>query len=143
MTKIRNQSGITLVELLITIIVLSTSLVAIFQFYATSLRSTTKTESRSKSKFLAEQEIERFRALDYNDPELDAFNNFAGKVQFFEDELFVIKSKVTFIDPKTAIAAEPYPVSFEEDTHLKEVIVSVVRKDGIGGQVDLTTYITP
>lgn len=139
----RNQSGVSLIELLITIIIISSVLVGIFQIYSTALRINFINEARSKAKFIAEQEMEHLRSLSFNASELDTFNSFLGKVNFKESGNYIIKSKITFLDPTSGQIADPYPVTEEDNTHLKEIIVSVVRKDGLGGQTDLLTYITP
>lgn len=143
MSRYRQQTGVSLVEILVTIVILSSLFTGILTFYTSSLRSTSSSYSRSKAKFLAEQEMERLISLDYLDDELNAFNNFEGRTQFFENNEYILKTLVIFIDPTTGGTKEPYPVSFDEDTHLKKLIVSATRKDGIGGQVDLTTFISP
>ena len=143
MRILRSQSGFSLLELLISIVIISSVLAGILNVYNTALRLNTLTSAKASAKFHAEQEMERLLSLDYNAPEIDAFNNFEGVVNFFEDEDYLLKTNVVFIDPTTGEIKEPYPVSPEDDTRLKRVIVSAIRKDGIGGQVDLVTYISP
>lgn len=139
----RSASGLSLIELLMTIVVLSVLFVGILHYYSSSLRATTLSESRSTAKFLAEQEMERLRSLEYTDSDLDAFNSFDGAVQFYENKLYIIKAIVVFIDPSTGDVKEPYPVAQDDDTHLKRITVSAARKDGLGGQVDLVSYLSP
>lgn len=87
--------------------------------------------------------MERLKSLRYDHPDLDAFGSFEGNITFTDLEDYIMKTKIKFLSPKTGREPEPYPVSEEEDPLLKEVIVSVVRKNGQGGQIDLTSFVTP
>jgi len=139
----RSSSGITLMELLVSLVIISSSLVAILSVYSTTIRLNLQNEARSRSKFYAEQEMERLLSLPYVSRELDAYGSFNGTTQLFEYKGYIIKTKIIFFDPTTGLPPEIYPFNEKEDPNLKELTVSVVRKDGLGGQVDLINYKSP
>lgn len=139
----RNNQGLSLVELLISIVIITTALVPIIGFYNSSLRHTSNANQRSRVMFLAEEEMEKIVSLGYRDPSLQCFATTAGNVNFYEKEEFLVKTQVVFVDPTTMELPELYPVNDEDDTKLKRVTVSVARKDKQGGQVNLVYYKSP
>lgn len=139
----RNNQGLSLTELLISIVIISTALVPIIGFYNSSLRQTNNTNQKSRVMFLAEEEMEKFVSLGYRDPSLECFATTAGNVSFFEKNEFLVKTNIVFIDPMTMELPELYPVNNEDDTNLKRITVSVARKDNQGGQVNLVYYKSP
>ena len=139
----RSESGVTLVELLISIVIISFALVPIINFYNFYLRQTSRTNQETKIKFLAQEQIERFSALDYRDSSLDCYGNSGGKTNFFEQDEYLIKTNVLFLDAETGERPELYPVSEEEDTLLKKITVSVARKDQSSKQIDYILFKSP
>lgn len=143
MKNIRTSSGITLMELLVSIVIVSSALVAILSVYSTTMRLNLQNEARSRAKFYGEQEMERLLSLSYFSDELSAYGSFNGTTRLFEYKDYIIKTKVVYLDPTTGKVPEVYPFGEEEDPNLKEVTVSVIRKDGLGGQIDIINYKGP
>ncbi len=141
--KLRNNLGVSLLELLIAAAIISTLLVPILGFYNYSIRQNNRTKEETRVKFLAEEELEKYVALRYHDPMLDVYGSTAGRTNFYEIDAFIVKSNVVFIDPETGEIPELYPVNKLQDTFLKRIIVSASRKDKNGGQVDLVYYKSP
>jgi len=139
----RNQQGVTLVELLISIAIISTVLVAILNFYNLSLKQSNKFLQETKLKFLAEEEMEKVISLPYNDPSLEAYGSTAGLTQFYERAEFLVKTNVVHIDPRTGEIPDIYPVNKEQETFLKRITISAARKDRMGGQVDVVYLKSP
>jgi prepilin-type N-terminal cleavage/methylation domain-containing protein len=141
--KRRSNQGLSLLELLVTVVILSMIVVPIINFYNAALRNTVKTQETTKLKFLAEEEMEKFISLEYNDRLLQAFSNSTGVTNFFERGEYLIKTNVIFIDPATGEVPELYPNQEKDDTFLKQITVSVARKNRMGGQVDLIYLKSP
>ena len=95
---------------------------------------------QSKAVNIAQNELEKLRALSYYDQELDAFGGIQGMVTMKSLDNFLVRVVVKYIDPKTALVPEVYPTEVSQDTGLKEIAVSVKRKDNIGAQANLITY---
>jgi prepilin-type N-terminal cleavage/methylation domain-containing protein len=140
----RSNSGLSLLEILIAIAIISTALVAILGFYNYAIRAGLKSKGQTELKYIAEQEMERLMSLPYSSAELDSYGAFAGKVSYvIKNETYLIKSTVIFMDPDSGETAENVPRNPREDTHLKKIIVSAARVDGVGGQIDLVTFKSP
>ena len=88
----------------------------------------------------AQNELEKLRALQYYDRELDALGSPEGMITMKTEDNFLIKIAVKYINPKTGAVPEKYPSDISEDTGLKEIAVSVKRKDNVGFQANLVTY---
>ncbi len=140
----RSNSGLSLIEILIALAIISTVLISILGFYNYSLRAELRSKNQTELKYLAEQEMERMVALPYSSPELDCYGAFAGRINYYiRDDKYLIKTTVVFMDPDSGEVAENVPRNNKEDTHLKKIIVSVARLDAQGGQIDLTTFKSP
>lgn len=139
----RKQSGVTLIELLIAVAVISVVLVPILGFYNLSLRQSFKSKEETTIKFLAEEEMEKFVSLDYYDSSIDVYASPGGRTNFFERGAYLVKTTVIFLDPETGEVPENYPLNQSQETFLKKIIISVARKDKVGGQVDLTYFKSP
>lgn len=143
MNKFRTTTGVTLMELLVSIVIVSSALVAILSIYSTTMRLNLENESRTRAKFYAEQEMERLLSLSYFDDELSAYGSFSGSTRLYEYKDYIIKTKVVYLDPTTGKVPEVYPFNDNEDPNLKQVTISVVRQDGLGGQIDIVNYKGP
>lgn len=139
----RNNKGISILELLVTVVIIVTVITVIISFYTLALRQTNRFQQQSKLKFLAEEEMEKFISIRYDDNSLSAFSNPAGITNYYEKGEFLVKTHVVFLDPKTMLPPERYPNKKADDTYLKKVTVSTARKDQLGGQVDLIFFKTP
>lgn len=139
----RSASGVTLVELLVAIAIISSAVISILHFYNQALRNNLKSQERTSLKFLAESEMEKLISLPYDDNSLEVFANPQGRVYFYEKNNYVIKVHVVLIDPVTGEIPEPYPFGADQDTLLKKFTVSVARKDALAGQVDLIYFKSP
>lgn len=139
----RNNSGVTLVELLVSLAVIATILIPILNFFNSTLRQNNQDRELTKIRFLAEEELERVISLPYDDPSLDAFGNSTGQTAFFEHDKYLIKQNVVLIDPETGEIPERYPFQKSDDTFLKRVTISTAKQDKLGGQVDLVYLKSP
>lgn len=141
--RIKNQKGVTLVELLISIVVISFSLIPIVNFYNYYLRQSNRTHQETRLKFLAQEEMERFIALDYRNSSLDCYGNTAGRTNFYERDDFLVKTNVVFVDAETGERPEIYPASEDDDTQLKQITISVSKKNQGSSQVDFVYFKSP
>lgn len=143
MSKTRNQLGLSLIELLISITIIATILTVIINFYNYSLRQSSIKNIQNKLRFIAKEEMEKLISLPYHSRYLEVFGSFGGKTNFFERDNYIIKSNIVFINPETGDIPETYPLNKNQDTHLKRLTVSVARKDKLGGQVNLVYLKSP
>jgi Tfp pilus assembly protein PilE len=141
--RTKNQRGTTLVELLISIVIISFVLIPIVNFYNYYLRQTNKTNQETRLKFLAQEEMERFIALDYRNSALDCYGNTGGRTNFYERDDFLVKTNVVFMDPETGERPDIYPANSEDDTQLKKITVSVSKKNQGSSQVDYVYFKSP
>ncbi len=139
----RSNKGISILELLVTVVITVTVITVIINFYNLALRKTNRFQQQSKLKFLAEEEMEKFISIRYDDSSLSAFSNPGGITNYYEKGAFLVKTHVVFLDPKTLLPPEKYPNKKLDDTYLKKITVSTARKDQLGGQVDLVYFKTP
>lgn len=139
----RNSRGMTLSELLITLVVLGLALAPIVNFFSSSLNQSNENRVRTQARYLAEEELEKVISLDYFDTELDVYSNPLGRTQFLELDTFLVKVNIVLVDPKTLTIADPYPTQKEDDTFMKKVTISAARRDYVGGQVDVIYYKSP
>ncbi len=144
MIQSRSNSGLSLIEILVAIAIISTVLLSILGFYNYSVRMNFRSQSQTELKYIAEQEMERLLSLPYSSPELDCYGAFAGRVNYYiKDDKYLVKSTVIFMSPDSGELEDNVPRSPKDDTHLKKIIVSAARLDAVGGQVDLVTFRTP
>ena len=141
--SLRSSKGVTLLELLMSVVVISFALIPILNFYNFYLRQTNNTHQETRLKFLAQEEMERFIALDYRNEALDCFGNTSGRTNFYERDDFLVKTNVVFLDPETGERPELYPVSEEDDTQLKKVTISVSKQSAGSEQVDFIYFKSP
>lgn len=139
----RNTSGLTLIELLVSLVVITISLLPVINFFNANIRQNNQARELTKIKFLAEEEMERIFSLNYKHPSLDALGNSKGTSTFTEREDYLLKTTVVFIDPETGEIPERYPVREIEDTNLKRITISAARINKLGGQVNLVYFKSP
>ena len=73
---IRAQSGFTLIEVMIALVILAAGLLALSTMQIVSIRSNAFSSEMTYSTMLAQQRIEILRNLDYSDPENPTFTRF-------------------------------------------------------------------
>ena len=95
---------------------------------------------QSQAVNLGQNELEKLKALRYYDQELDALGGPDGMAIIKSAGDFLVRVTVKYINPKTGKVPDTYPLDISEDTGLKEVTVSVKRKDNIGAQTNLIAY---
>jgi prepilin-type N-terminal cleavage/methylation domain-containing protein len=139
----RNDSGVTLIELLVSLVVITSVLIPILNFFNSTLRQNNQDRELTKIRFLAEEELERVVSLTYDDSSLDAFGNSTGQTAFFEHDKYLVKQTVVLIDPETGEIPERYPYQKSDDTFLKRITISAAKQDKLGGQVDLVYLKSP
>jgi type IV pilus assembly protein PilV len=71
--RLRSEEGLTLVELLIAMIVLTVGILALVAAYTSSYISINRATRVSSTELLADQQMERFRALSYGSIALDTY----------------------------------------------------------------------
>ncbi len=140
MTTIRNQFGQSLIELMVSIVIITTALSGIIAIFPYIIQKNVRIQMQNKAINLAQNELERLRALRYYDSELDALGGLAGMSVIKAVDDYLMRVTVKYIDPKTGLTPEVYPTEVSGDTGLKEVTVSVKRKDNVGFQTNLITY---
>ena len=136
----RNQLGQSLVELMVSIVIITVALSGIIAIFPYIIQKNVRIQMQSQAVNLAQNEWEKLRSLRYYDPELDALGGPFGMTVIRQEGNFLVRVTVRYIDPKTSLPPEKYPLDVSEDPGLKEVTVSVKRKDNVGGQANLVTY---
>lgn len=136
----RNQYGQSLVELMVSVVIITVALSGIIAIFPYIVQRNVRIQMQNNAVNLAQNEWERLRALSYYDEELNALDGVDGMVTIKEVENFLIRVTVKYVNPRTSGPPEKYPSDVSEDTGLKEIAVSVKRKDGIGHQVNLVSY---
>lgn len=136
----RNQSGQSLIELMVSVVIITTALSGIIAIFPYIIQKNVRIQMQSQAVNLAQNEWEKLRSLRYYDPELDALGGPEGMAVIKQEGNFLVRVTVKYIDPKTGLPPEKYPLDLSEDPGLKEVTVSVKRKDNVGGQANLVTY---
>ena len=137
---VRNQFGQSLVELMVSIVIITTALSGIIAIFPYIIQKNVRIQIQNQAVNTAQNEWERLRALQYYDQELDAVGGIDGMVITKPIDNYLMRVTVKYIDPKTGKPPESYPQDISEDTGLKEITISVKRKDNIGGQANLVTY---
>lgn len=144
----RADSGLTLVELLVALVIISIVIYGIINFFSLNLVQNTKELKRSKLYYRAMAEMENLLAKDYSASDLESLYSPLNSVRFFEDAKFLVKVQIESIDPVTGLQMTPYPTNLKEDPLLKKITVSVANLDEYqekknNFQVDLVRYISP
>jgi type II secretory pathway pseudopilin PulG len=136
----RNENGQSLIELMVSIAIITTALSGIVAIFPFIIEKNARIQMQNKAIYLAQSELEKLRALAYFDKELDAFGTTEGMSTMKEIGDYLMKTNIKYIDSKTGTTPKQYPLEVEEDTGLKEIKISVKRKDNIGTQVDFISY---
>ena len=136
----RSKSGQSMIELMVTIVIITTALSGIIALFPYIIQKNARIQVQGQAVNLVQNEIEKLRALRYYDPELDALGSIRGMSSIKVNGPFLVRITVKYVDPKTSLPPEVYPTDISQDTGLKEVTVSVKRRDNIGSQVNLITY---
>ena len=137
---VRNQFGQSLVELMVSIVIITTALSGIIAIFPYIIQKNVRIQIQNQAINLAQNEWERLRAMRYYDQELDALGGISGMVTIKPVDNYLMRVTIKYIDPKTGKPPESYPQDISEDTGLKEITISIKRKDNIGGQANLVTY---
>ena len=136
----RNQLGQSLIELMVSIVIITTALSGIIAIFPYIIQKNVRIQMQNKAIHIAQNELERIRALKYYDSELDALGGSQGMSVIKTVDEYLLRVTVRYIDPQTGLIPEVYPTDVSEDPGLKEVAVSVKRKDNVGFQANLVTY---
>lgn len=136
----RSQSGQSLIELMVSIVIITTALSGIIAIFPYIVQKNVKIQKQNEAINIAQNELERLRALRYYDQELDALGGVQGMSIVKSVDNYLIRVAVKYVDPKTGQPPEVYPTEISEDTGLKEITVGVKRNDNIGFQANLITY---
>ena len=144
----RNNSGLSLVELLVALAIISLVIFAILKFYSSNLLSNSKEYQRAKLYYRAVEEMESLIAKDYSSAELRTLYNSESNIKFVSDDEYLLKIKVESINPLTIDSPQPYPSKQEEDRLLKKITISTVSLEDAeypekARQVDIIRYISP
>lgn len=136
----RNQSGQSLIELMVSIVIITTALSGIIAIFPYVIQKNVRIQMQTQAINIAQSEMEKLRSLGYFDEELNAFGTIEGMVTIKPQDNYLIRTTVKYLDPKTGQTPETYPTETKDDTGLKEITVSVKRKDNVGSQANLVTY---
>ena len=144
----RSNTGVTLAELLVSLIVITVVIYAIINFFSLNLFQNTKELKRSKLYYKAMTKMEELIYKDYSSIDLESFYSPLNSIKFIEDGKFLVKVQIESIDPLTNLPADPYPIKLSEDPMLKKITVSVANLDDydekkLPAQVNLVRFISP
>ena len=142
MHNIRNEFGQSLIELMTSIVIITIALAGVAAIFPYIIQKNVRIQTQSQAVYMAQNEIEKIKSLKYSDPDLDAVGSPDGMVIIKTVDNFLVRTTVKYIDPRTGQVPEKYPAELDDDTGLKEVTVSVKRKDNVGSQANLITYIS-
>ena len=145
---LRNESGVTLSELLVSLAIITLVIFAVLKFYSTNLLTNTKEYKRAQLYYRAVEEMENLIAKDYSSADLKTFYSSESNIRFIDDGKYLLKIKVESIDPNTTLSPEPYPTNQGEDSLLKKITISAVALEDAqypdkARQVDLVRFISP
>lgn len=138
----RNQFGQSLIELMVSIVIITVALSGIIAIFPYIIEKNTRVKIQNEAINLAQNESEKLHTLSYYDQELNALGLSEGMVTTKTVDNFLVRITVKYIDPKTGATPENYPANISEDTGLKEITVSVKRKDNVGSQANLITFLS-
>lgn len=136
----RSQIGQSLIELMVSLVIITVALSGVIAIFPYVIQKNVRIQMQSQAVNLAQNEWERLRALSYFDPALDAIGSSEGMTSIKAVDNFLVRVTIKYVDPKTAKPPRNYPTDASHDTGLKEITVSVKRKDNVGSQVNLVTY---
>ena len=136
----RNESGQSLVELLVSIVIITVALSGVVAIFPYIIQKNVVIQKQSETINIAQNEWERLRTLKYYDNELDALGNIDGMIVTKVVGDYILRVTVKYVDPKSRATPEVYPQDLSEDTGLKELTISVKRKDNLGLQANFVTY---
>ena len=136
----RNEQAQSLIELMVSIVIITVALSGIVAIFPYIIEKNVRIQMQNEAINIANNELERLRAISYFDKDLDALGTIEGMVVIKQVGNYLVRLTVKYVDPKTRVAPERYPTEISEDTGLKEVTVSVKRKDNVGLQANLVTY---
>ena len=136
----RSQNGQSMIELMVCIVIITTSLSGIIALFPYIIQKNVRIQMQGQAVNLVQSEIEKLRALRYYDPALEALGGGQWVESVKADGPYLVRITVKYVDPRTSLPPDIYPTEISQDTGLKEVTVSVKRKDNVGSQVNLVTY---
>lgn len=144
----RKDSGVTLIELLVALVIITVVIYAIINFFSLNLLQNTRELKRSKLYYKAMTKMEELIAKDYASSDLESFYSPLNSVKFIEEDNYLFKIQVESLDPLTNLQTDPYPTKLSEDPLLRKITVSVANLDEYdekktATQVDLIRYISP
>ena len=136
----RSESGQSMIELMVCIVIITTALSGIIALFPYIIQKNARIQIQGQAVNVLQSETEKLRALRYYDPALDALGGGQGVSSIKANGPYLVRVTVKYLDPKTSLPPENYPIDISHDTGLKEVTVSVKRKDNVGSQINLVTY---
>jgi len=125
---------------MVSVVIITTALSGVVAIFPYIIQKNIRVKMQHEAVNIAQSELERLRALSYYDEELNALGTIEGMSVIKTEGNFLVRTTVKYIDPKSGTIPENYPVEISNDTGLKEVTVSVKRKDNIGSQANLVSY---
>jgi Tfp pilus assembly protein PilV len=145
--NVRSNAGVTLAELLVSLIIITIVIYAIINFFSLNLFQNTKELKRSKLYYKDMTKMEELISKD-SSIDLESFYSPLNSIKFIEDGKFLVKVQIESIDPLTNLPADPYPIKLSEDPMLKKITVSVANLDDydekrLPAQVNLVRFVSP
>jgi len=83
----KNNRGFTLIEIVISIAIISIVGIAILGFYANSSQIIKEADIRERALMIAQQELEKTKALSYDNIDTTGYNNISGGDGFSDFEV--------------------------------------------------------
>ena len=138
----RNQSGQSLIELMVSVVIITVALAGIVAIFPYIIQKNVKIKMQSEAVNIAQSELEKLKALSYYDEKLNALILPEGMSITEKKGDYLVRIIVKYVDPDSAKTPSSYPSDISQDTGLKEISVSVTREDRVGSQVDIIGYIS-
>jgi prepilin-type N-terminal cleavage/methylation domain-containing protein len=144
----RNESGVTLIELLIALVIISIVIYALINFFSLNLFQNSRELRRAKLYYQAVAKMEELISKDYASRDLESFYSPLNSSKFSEEANYLYKIQIESINPLTNLVTDPYPIKASEDPLLKKITVTVANLDDYDEkreamQVTVVRFISP
>lgn len=138
----RNQSGQSLIELMVSVVIITVALAGIVAIFPYIIQKNVKIKMQTEAINIAQSELEKLKALSYYDERLNALTLPEGMSVTEKKGNYLVRTIVKYVDSDSGKVPSSYPIDISQDTGLKEVSVSVIRDDGASSQVNIVSYIS-
>jgi len=144
----RNQNGVTLIELLIALVIISIVIYTLINFFSLNLFQNSRELKRAKLYYKAVAKMEDIISKDYAARDLESFYSPLNSTKFLEEANYLYKIQIESINPVTNLITDPYPIKSSEDPLLKKITLTAANLDDYDEkreamQITLVRFISP